>query len=265
MTAKELFEAGKLSEAINQLNQDLKGNPRDARSRTFLFELLCFSGDFQRAERQLDAIGQVSGDAKVEIGTQMYKNLLEAEKSRGRFFKMGGEPKFLSKTPPYARLHLQALSEIRENHPAQAEELLAESESSRPKVSGQADAQPFSDLRDCDDVLAPFLEVIVQREYVWLPFESIKQIEITPPAKLRDLIWISAKVELRDGPLGEVFLPCLYSGSSDHPDDRVKLGRMTDWTSPGERCTLGSGQHMLFVDDTERPILEIRKLEFASI
>lgn len=265
MTAKELFETGKLSEAITQLNQDIKGNPRDARSRTFLFELLCFSGDFQRAERQLDTIDQLSGDVKVEIGTQVYKNLLEAENSRVRFFKMGGTPKFLSKAPPYARLHLEAMTEIRENHPAQAEKLLAESETSRLKIAGQADAQPFNDLRDCDDVLAPFLEVFVQREYVWLPFESIKQIEITAPARLRDLIWIPAKVELRDTPLGEVFLPCLYSGSSDHPDDRVKLGRMTDWNALGDGCVLGAGQRMFFVDDTERPMLEIRKLDFSMI
>ncbi len=265
MTAKELFETGKLSEAINQLNQDIKGNPRDARSRIFLFELLCFSGDFQRAELQLDTIGQLSGDAKVEIGTQVYKNLLEAEKSRLRFFKMGGEPKFLSKAPPYARLHLEAITEIRDNHSAQAEKLLEESENSRSKIAGQADAQPFSDVRDCDDVLAPFLEIMVQRDYVWLPFENIKQIEITAPAKLRDLIWIPAKVELRDGPLGEVYLPCLYSASSDHPDDRVKLGRMTDWNAVSEGCVLGAGQRMLFVDDTERPMLEIRKIDFLPI
>lgn len=263
MTAKELFEAGKLSAAINQLNQDIKAAPRDSRSRIFLFELLCFSGDFERAERQLDAIGQLSGDAKVEIGAQLYKNILEAEKSRARFFKMGGEPKFISNAPPYTHLHLEAISEIRDNHPGQVEKLLAESESVRPKVAGQADAQSFGELRDCDDVLAPFLEVIVQRDYVWVPFDSIKHIEITAPAKLRDLIWISARVELRDRPVGEVFLPCLYSRSSEHPDDRVKLGRMTDWNNVGEGCTLGSGQRMLFLDDTEHPILEIRKIDFA--
>jgi type VI secretion system protein ImpE len=265
MTAKELFDAGRLSDAINQLNQDIKTNPRDTRNRIFLFELLCFSGDFQRAELQLETIGQLSNDAKVEIGTQVYKNLLEAEKSRARFFKNGGEPKFLSKAPAYAGLHLAAMTALRDNRPAQAEKLLAESENSRINIAGQADSQPFNNLRDCDDLLAPFLEVIVQRDYVWVPFENIKQLEIAAPAKLRDLIWIPAKVELRNDPLGEVYLPCLYSASSDHPDDRVKLGRMTDWNTLGEGCVLGAGQRMFFVDDTERPIHEVRKIDFAPV
>jgi type VI secretion system protein ImpE len=263
MTAKELFEAGKLSEAIEQLNQDIKANPRDSHSRIFLFELLCFSGDLQRAERQLDTIAQLSGDINVEIGTQAYKNLLEAEKSRARFFKVGGQPKFLSEAPPYTHMHLEAITELRENRPARIDKLLEESETSRSKVSGNADGKPFSEFRDCDDLLAPFLEVALQKEYVWLPFENIKTIEIAAPKRLRDLIWISAKIETCDGLLGEVFLPTLYYGSSEQPDDNLKLGRMTDWKTIGEETLLGAGQRMFLIDDTEHPILEIRKIEFT--
>ena len=263
MTAKELFEAGKLSAAIEQLNQDIKANPRDSRSRIFLFELLCFSGDLQRAERQLDTIAQLSGDVNVEIGTQTYKNLLEAEKSRARFFSAGGQPKFLSKAPPYTHMHLEALTELRENRPAQVDKLLEESASSRAKVSGAVDGKPFSEFRDCDDLLAPFLEVALQREYAWLPIENIKSIEIAAPKKLRDLIWISAKIETRDAPLGEVFLPALYHGSSEQPDDNLKLGRMTDWKTIGEGICSGIGQRMFLIDQTEHPMLEIRKIEFS--
>ena len=56
MNAKELFQAGRLDEAIQALGAELRDNPADARRRTFLFELLCFAGEFDRAEKHLDIL-----------------------------------------------------------------------------------------------------------------------------------------------------------------------------------------------------------------
>jgi type VI secretion system protein ImpE len=264
MTAKELFDAGKLSAAIDQLNQDIKANPRDSRSRVFLFELLCFAGDFQRAERQLDTVSQLSGDVNVEIGSQVYKNLLAAEKSRSNFFQKGGQPKFLAKVPTYANSHLEAINDLRETRTARIDQLMEAATSIRPTLSGKADGKPFNDFRDCDDLLAPFLEVIVHTDYIWLPFEDISSIEIAAPKRLRDLLWIPATIAKRDGPLGEVFLPVRYFGSSESSDDALRLGRMTDWKNITEATILGVGQRIFLIDDAEYPILEIRKIEFTS-
>ena len=66
MGAKELLDQHHLSAAISELNQDIKRHPTDARLRTFLFELLCFAGDYERAQRQLDVIGHQN--EKVGIG-----------------------------------------------------------------------------------------------------------------------------------------------------------------------------------------------------
>jgi protein involved in temperature-dependent protein secretion len=57
MTAEELLKDGQLSAAVEQLNQEVRSRPTDIQRRTFLFELLCFAGDCQRAERQLDVLG----------------------------------------------------------------------------------------------------------------------------------------------------------------------------------------------------------------
>ena len=87
MDAKQLFDSGNLQEAISQLTADVKTSPLDLRNRIFLFELLCFAGDFQRAERQLDAVAQVSGDVKVELGVQVYRQILQAEDIRGKILQ----------------------------------------------------------------------------------------------------------------------------------------------------------------------------------
>ena len=60
MTARELYQAGKLDEAVQALIAELRDNPGDTKRRTFLFELLCFAGNFDRAEKQLDILSQGS-------------------------------------------------------------------------------------------------------------------------------------------------------------------------------------------------------------
>ena len=55
--AKALFDAGELGRAVEELLREVNANPADTTRRTFLFEWLCFTGDWDRAEKQLDVIG----------------------------------------------------------------------------------------------------------------------------------------------------------------------------------------------------------------
>ena len=261
MTAEELLKDGHLSAAVEQLNQEVRSRPTDVQRRTFLFELLCFAGDYQRAERQLDVLGHQS--ATAEIGVQVYRHILTAEQARQRLFSEGVQPNFLFPPPPYVHLHLEALHQLYNRQPAEAVALLDQAQRSQPPLKGSVAGQPFTEWRDGDDLLAPFLEVMVHDQYVWLPFEQIKLLHITPPKRLRDLLWVPATLEAHAGPVGEVFLPVLYPDSHRHADERVKLGRMTDWTDMGEGVTLGAGQHLFFIDGQDRGILEVRDIEFA--
>lgn len=262
MKAKEHFDAGDLSAAIEQLNQDVRAHPTDIHPRTFLFELLCFAGDYERAARQLDVIGRQS--ATAEIGVQVYRHILAAEEARYRLFTHGLRPNFLFDPPPYLHQHLEAVNRLRENRPAEARVLLEQAEQARPRVAGQLAGQSFDDFRDVDDVLAPFLEVVVHDHYIWLPFEQIKQLTISPPKQLRDLLWIPATIEAHPGPLGQVFLPVLYPGTAGHDNDQIKLGRATDWLALGEGLARGAGQHLFLLDDSDRALLEIREITFNA-
>jgi type VI secretion system protein ImpE len=105
------------------------------------------------------------------------------------------------------------------------------------------------------------LELFVKDKYAWLPFEQIRKIEIDPPRKLRDLVWTPARIQATDRTTGEVYIPALYAGSSEHGDDQVKLGRMTDWKPLRDDLYVGSGLRLFLSDETERPILESRTIE----
>jgi len=79
MTAEELFRSGHLLAPLEQLNHEVRSRPADIQRRTFLFELLRFVGDYQRAELQLEVLGQQS--ATAEIGVQVYHHILTAEQT----------------------------------------------------------------------------------------------------------------------------------------------------------------------------------------
>src|SRR6266436_1720722 len=57
VSAQEALRAGRLDEALTQLKQDVRRQPADARLRIFLFQLLCVSGEWDRALTQLSVAG----------------------------------------------------------------------------------------------------------------------------------------------------------------------------------------------------------------
>jgi type VI secretion system protein ImpE len=63
MTPQELYREGRLREAIKALGDELRKNPLDARRRTFLFELLLFAGEYDRAEKALEVLAGGGKDA----------------------------------------------------------------------------------------------------------------------------------------------------------------------------------------------------------
>jgi type VI secretion system protein ImpE len=234
MNSKELFQAGRLAEAVQALGAELRDNPTDARRRTFLFELLCFSGEYDRAEKHLDILSQGGKDA--ELGALLYRAALHAERTRNDLF-------------------------LKNEYPRAAVDSAA-----APPVSGAINGQKFESLEDGDPRIGPRLEVYAAGQYMWIPYAHIASIEMQEPKRLRDLLWSPALV--RTGPafkekeLGEVLLPVLTPLAWKHADDSVRLGRVTEWAEleGGEQAP--AGQKALLVDGEEFPFLELRRLEF---
>lgn len=259
--AKALLDQGKLAAAIERLTQDVRANPSDSRLRVFLFELLCFAGDLGRAEKQLDVIAHQNAD--MQIGAAVYRQILAAEKARRAVFAEDQLPGFLTAPPEHVVFHLEALKLLREGEPAKARILLEKAFQLRPALAGRMDGESFQRFEDSDPFLGPFLEVVVNGQYTWLPFEQIRRIEIAKPQLLRDLIWARARIESCGGDAGEVFLPVLYPGSSDHQDEAVRLGRTTNWIDKSEGLVRGVGQRMFLIDEQERAMLELAEIHFV--
>lgn len=259
--AKALYDSGDLSAAVEEITREVKANPADMPRRVFLFELLCFAGEWARAARQLDVIGHQG--VGTEIGAQVYRNCLRAELDRARLLRDGLQPHFLTDPPAYVDAHLEALSRLRSGDTAGARELLDRAEEERPALSGSLDGRLFGDFRDYDDFFAPVLEVIVHDKYTWLPYEQVRSVRFEPPAQLRDLVWATADIETAESEM-RALVPVLYAGSGAHPDDLVRLGRATDWRELGPELYAGAGLRVFAADGVEVPALEVRTLEFDA-
>jgi type VI secretion system protein ImpE len=261
-TAKEFLDRGDLSSALDTLVKDVKANPADTARRTFLFEALCFAGEWDRAEKQLEVVGHQS--AKAEIGVQAYHHNIAAERTRRRVFSDAEHPQFLTSPTSEISLQLMALARIKEKDPAGAKVSLKEAEEQRPALPGTVDGQPFEDFRDADDRVGSALELFMQDRYVWLPFAHIKKIEIAAPSQLRDLLWARIRIETVSGLNGEAFVPVLYAGSESHPDDRVKLGHVTEWKDLGNDLAVPVGMRLFLVDGEDRGLFESKVIEFGE-
>jgi type VI secretion system protein ImpE len=227
-TARELYTAGRLDTAIEQLGVELRGDPADAQRRAFLFELLTFAGQYDRAEKQLDVLAR--GGPQQQAGTLLYRAALQAERVREHMFDTGDLPGGAAPAP----------------------------------VAGTINGRPFASIEDADPRVGARLEIMAGGRYLWVPFAHLAAVRLEPPARLRDLRWAPARVatgpSVRDMELGEVLLPALTPGAWRHADAEIRLGRATDWDELPDGDYAPVGQKLLRVDGELVPLLEVRDL-----
>lgn len=259
MNAHELYRAGRLTDAIQALNDAVRAKPTDIDQRSFLAELLCIAGNLERADAQLETIEKMSNKPVPSLG--LVRQLVRAEKVRVEVARDGRVPEYLGTPPEHAQLLLRARVALRAGDGAEAARLFEAAEAVRPHVTGRVDGTAFADLRDLDDLSAGVLEVLTSTgRHFLVPFERVASIVFDKPVRPLDLLWRPADVSVREGPQGKVFVPAIYAGSQSGGDAAL-LGRTTDWTEGVGGLVSGIGLRCFFVDDADRSILEITSVE----
>ena len=233
MTAQSLYQAGRLDDAIEALGAELRSNPTDAQRRTFLFELLCFAGNYDRAAKQLEILSQ--GGQQAAMGTLLYQSALHAERTR--------QDMFANNTLPLAS-------------------------GPNTPVSGTLNGKPFSSIEDGDPRVGPRLELFAAGQYTLMPLAHIESVRMEAPKRLRDLLWAPAIVRaapsFKGTDLGEILVPIIAPGSWQDEDDTVRLGRSTAWIALDDGREAPIGQRVLRVDGDEVPLLEVRELVITT-
>jgi type VI secretion system protein ImpE len=231
--AQDLYREGRLTEAVESLQAHLRDQPADARARTFLFELLCFGGEFERARKQLSALAQESNDTR--LGVTFYLAALTAEIDRQTFYEENARAE-----PPEGT-----------------------------SVSGTCNGKPFIGIRDLDSRLGGALEFLAAGKYHRIAFRNLVRIEFNAPVQLRDLYWRAARAEttgqLGSSAIDSMLVPVLYPQTFLFDDDQTRLGRATDFALGPSGAEIPCGQRILLIGDEQIPLLEIESLEFDIV
>ncbi|HEY2588567.1 MAG TPA: type VI secretion system accessory protein TagJ, partial [Tepidisphaeraceae bacterium] len=240
----------------------VRQQPAESKHRVFLFQLLSVMGQWDRALTQLNVAAEL--DPSCAILAQMYAPALQCEALRAEVFAGRRTPLVFGEPEPWIGEMIQAnqLSATAQHAAAQA--LRAQALEAAPATPGMIDGQPFEWLADADSRLGPMLEVILNGQYYWTPFNRIRAINTEVPADLRDLVWLPAQFQWTNG--GEAFalIPARYPGSEASNDDAIRLGRKTEWVAHEQDVEFGLGQRLLATDASDCPLLATRAITLGD-
>jgi len=260
--AEQYLKAGNLTEALTQLQSQIKKDPSNATLRTFLFQLLAVLGQWDRALAQLNVTGEL--DAMTLPMVQNYREAIRCELLRTQVFLGRHTPQIFGEPQQWIALLVQALKLTADKNYQEAKQLRDQAFELAPFTAGSINTEDFEWLADADSRLGPLLEVFIDAQYFWMPFTQIKSISIEAPADLRDLVWLPVRMVLNNDSEFLALIPTRYPESEVSEDNLIKLARKTEWLNCGEDTYLGLGQRILTTNNNDYALLDVREILFNN-
>lgn len=259
----ELLQAGDLVASLNESMQAVRADAGNVKHRIALFQLLCLTGDWEKARRQLYVLKDMSADTILMFET--YDPVIQCEMFRDAVFKGQRSPLFFGEPRDWLATLSSALPKFAAGQIDDGLDLQGQAFEEAPESSGSLDGKPFEWIADADGRLGPVVEAFLKGRYYWVPFEHISLIRIDEPEDLRDLVWTPAQFQWKNGGQAVGFIPTRYPGTEQADDDRLRLSRMTAWSGDDEGLQTGLGQRLLVTDEAEYPLLSIRELRIGEL
>jgi len=261
--AAERLKSGNLEEALADLQAEVRKNPANPQTRTFLFQLLCLLGRWDRAKTQLEVLADM--DKQTSSMVQTYGAVLQCEATRNEVFAGKLPPLVFGKPAEWVALLLEALKMTAQGKHKEAAALRAQAFEGAPTTSGKVEGKPFEWIADGDARLGPMLEAVVNGKYYWVPFQRLREIRMEKPTDLRDLVWAPAYLTLANGGEAVALIPTRYPGSDASEDNAIRMARKTTWLEPDPDTFLGLGQRILNTDQGELPLLDVRTISLDGV
>lgn len=262
MQAQELLQQGQIEESLGKLQEEIRKNPSDAKSRVFLFQLLSVMGQWDRAITQLNVAAEL--DPINLPMAQMCRGALNSEVLRDEIFAGKRSPVVFGEPDEWVSWMIQANQLLAQGHHSQSQELRDKALEAAPAVSGKIDDKAFEWIADADPRMGPILEAVINGRYYWVPLVRVHEIRIDEPSDLRDLVWIPVQIKWTNGGESVALIPVRYPGSQASEDSQVRLARKTDWVDKGGDVSVGLGQRLLATDEADYALLDTRQIQFDN-
>lgn len=261
MDAQQLISEGQLGAALAALQDQIRKDPSNAKLRTFLFQLLCVQGQWNRALTQLNVAAEL--DAAALPMAQTYREAIQCEALREEIFAGKRLPVVFGEPVAWIALVAEALKLEGEGNAAAGAQARARAFEDAPASSGRINGEAFEWLADADARIGPVLEVIMNGRYIWVPVQHVSRIDIEAPADLRDKVWMPATFTWTNGASTVGLIPTRYAGTVNagagtdlHAE--LLLARRTEWSEAGT----GLGQRMFATDAADYALMDVRSIEF---
>ncbi len=259
--AETLLREGDLGGARADLVELVRKSPGSVEARMFLFQLLCLTGEWQKARAQLSALAQLSPEAQML--SVAYGQAIEAELVRADAFAGKAPVALLVKSAGWAEDLAAALGHEAAGRIAEAEAARNKAFDAAPDTPGELDGHAFDWIADADARFGPSLEAIIAGKWGLLPFSSLEYVKSSGPKDLRDTVWLPVQVGFKSGQSVAGFLPVRYPGTEKSTETSDVLARSTQWID-GPLGESGLGQHVLSLSDGEGAgLLSLRELRFG--
>ncbi len=261
MIVEDHIKAGRLSAALDSLQNQIRANGADARLRLSLCQLLCVMGQWDRARTQLQTLASLGGD-EYKTWVDMMGQVVLGEALRREVFAGRTTPTVFGEPATWVAQLIQSLAP---GDPAAQAKLREAAFDAAPATAGKINGIEVPWIADADSRLGPILEAIMDGKYYWIPFDRISRMLIEAPTDLRHLVWIPAEVIWITGGKSALHIPVRYPGTELSTDDRLRLSRLTTWDEIGENAFRGLGQRTFAAGEQDFPILDVRTVELANV
>jgi len=257
--ADQRLREGDLDGARAAVMEAVRSSPGDPGARMFLFQLLCVTGEWDKARRQLETLAQLSPEARML--SVAYGQAIEAEKVRSEIFAGRAQAPVLAGGSWSAGI-TQALQHFENGDIDAGEAARMEALDAAPDTPGDLDGTPFEWIADADPRFGPCFEAIVGGRYGLIAFDAVEHIVSEGPRDLRDIVWYPVEIAFRQGTSAAALLPARYPSSEVSPNARERLARSTGWEERPSGA-VGKGQHLwMLSSEEERGLLSTRTLTF---
>jgi type VI secretion system protein ImpE len=260
--ARDKLREGNVQQALDLLKQDVRKAPRDARLRTFLFQMFCITGEWDRALTQLTVALELDPETKPMAET--YRSAIRCEVLREKIFRGERTPTVFGDPGEWVPLLIEANRLLAAGQTHEAAKLRDAAFDLAPPAEAVVNGTACEWVADADPRLGPVLEAVVEGKYLWIPFHRIKWLNVDPPVDLRDQVWMPAKFTWTNDGEAVGLIPTRYPNSASSPNAAIQLARSTEWSEIDPEWSLPLGQRVLVTDLDEVALMEVRKISMTA-
>lgn len=257
-----------LGETLADVTRQIQANPANADLRAAFVQLLCLSGNWARAQTQLQSWLALSPQAQPTVN--LLQQAIAGELQRDAVLRGEADPVLPGSAWHWCDTLLAALQAETAGDVARGSALRAEAlalAAANPGTATQQDqSTAFSWLMDGDSRFGPVCEVISQGRYYWIPFAAIREMQFQAPASVTDLVWRHTRVQLVDGSEQVCQIPARYPLLAAS-DERFLRASVTEWQPLGDDPDqfIGQGQKMWLSDSAEFSLLSLQQVVFDNV